>query len=132
MSSTPRPRAAQFGPLDGTLRLIVQEIVREVIDELRPLLVETVEHSRAPQLATGQQMADLLHVSRATLDRYVNKGHLPYVRLGPDGPRRFRVEDVLASFSSHREPPGQTPRETTFHPKDDHVRLLRRGKRTTG
>ena len=103
-----------------------------MIDELRPLLLETVEHSRTPQLATGQQMADLLHVSRATLDRYVNKGHVPCVRLGPEGPRRFRVDDVLASFSSHREPPGQTSRETTPHPKDDGVRLLRRTRRTTG
>jgi hypothetical protein len=131
MSTAPQPKGVHFPPLDGTLHWILQEIVRGVVDELRPLVAKNGERSRVQPLATGQQMADLLHVSRATLDRYVVKGYVPYVRLGPDGPRRFRVEDVLASFPSRCDGPKTAPGMSSTSPDSDGVKLLRRKKRST-
>jgi hypothetical protein len=131
MSTALQPKRAPLLPLDGTLQWIMQEIVRGVVNELRPLVAGSIERSSAQPLATGQQMADLLHVSRATLDRYVGKGYVPYVRLGPDGPRRFRVEDVLASFQSRRDAPATTPVASTMAAGSDGVSLLRRRNRQT-
>jgi excisionase family DNA binding protein len=53
-----------------------------------------------PRLLRRAQVADLLGVSRSTLDRIVRAGELAVVRI--DRMPRFRPEDVRAFISSRR------------------------------
>ncbi len=46
------------------------------------------------KLLTARQVADRLAVSGRTVERLIISGILKLHRVGPRGPRRFRVEDV--------------------------------------
>src|SRR5260370_7433542 len=90
--------------LRAVLDPLVRAIARQVVDELRPLVEEVRAAAPAPgSLATKQQTAAALGVSCATLDRYVREGLVPYVQLGPDGPRRFPLEQLLATLPNQRQ-----------------------------
>jgi len=43
---------------------------------------------------TAKQATERLAVSSSTFERMVRKGTMPLYRVGPGGPRRFRIEDV--------------------------------------
>ena len=47
-------------------------------------------------LYTSKQVAALFQVSMPTVYRWCQSGKLASVRLGGDGPHRFRVEDLQA------------------------------------
>lgn len=89
-------------PFAAALEAIAVMIARRIVEELRPLLAAVaapVSPTPSP-LVTKQACAAGLGVSPATLDRYVRAGLVPFVTLGPDGPRRFRLEDVLAALAT--------------------------------
>ncbi len=50
----------------------------------------------ALELYNRKQAAIVLQVSEPTLDKYVLEGKLNYCTIGPDGPKRFRREDLDA------------------------------------
>lgn len=50
-------------------------------------------------------LARALDVSTPSVDRYCARGVIPYVTLGPDGPRRFVLNDVLAALAKHDAAP---------------------------
>ena len=43
---------------------------------------------------TAKQASERLFVSASTFERMIRKGTVPLYRVGPGGPRRFRIEDV--------------------------------------
>lgn len=58
----------------------------------------------APYL-TGTQVARLLGVSIATVQRLADGGHLPCLRLPPNGWRRYRRADVDRFIEAHTYAP---------------------------
>ena len=121
MSAPPDP----FGDALAALAVL---LARRVAEELRPMLA-TLGAPGAPaplSLLTKQACAAALGVSCATIDRYVRTGLVPFVTLGPDGPRRFRLDDVLAALATREVPPKEPPakRERVVG-----VRLLSRAAR---
>lgn len=55
------------------------------------------------RLLTIEEAARYLSVSKTSLRRWTNRGHLPCVRIGPRGERRFRREDLDQILSRGRE-----------------------------
>jgi excisionase family DNA binding protein len=53
------------------------------------------EDATLERMLTGRQVADFLHVPICTIRRWTDKGMLKSYRVGPQGDRRFRREDVL-------------------------------------
>ena len=52
---------------------------------------------------TAKQAIERIGISVSTFERMIRKGTMPLYRVGPGGPRRFRIEDV-----DHAMIPGQT------------------------
>jgi excisionase family DNA binding protein len=52
-------------------------------------------------LLTKRGIASLLHISIRTLDTWMKKGLVPYIKVGGKTVR-FRLEDVLQKLNAHR------------------------------
>jgi excisionase family DNA binding protein len=59
-----------------------------------PIQAQT-DNSSAHEFLTSVEVLEKLRISRRTLERYIDKGLLPALRL-PSGHRRFRPDDVDA------------------------------------
>jgi hypothetical protein len=76
------------------LRAIVRDELRAELAALSPAAT-----SPAP-LLDKRELAAALRVSTASIDRYTAAGVVPYVTLGPDGPRRYDLGAVREALSS--------------------------------
>jgi excisionase family DNA binding protein len=89
------PRKAYLVGSDGArveLPTSAVEALQLVIDALsRGQSVTIVPHGRE---LTSQEAADILNVSRPHLIKLVNRGDIPFHRVGTH--RRIKIEDVLA------------------------------------
>ncbi len=75
------------------------ELPESAIEALK-LIIEVMAHGRSITLVphgkelTSQEAADILHVSRPHLIKLLDRGEIPFHRVGAH--RRIRIEDVLA------------------------------------
>lgn len=91
---TPRARYYLVGGVEDDPVELPQElydVLLHVVDTMRRGLSVTV--SPTSQILTTQQAADLLGISRPTLIKALDDGHLPYTR--PSTHRRIALTDVL-------------------------------------
>ena len=68
-------------------------IASDVVQAIKPILTEVNE----PRLVDGDRMAELLSVSRPTLDRAVKQNLIPSVRIGRR--RLFEPRKVIDALS---------------------------------
>ncbi|TWU24899.1 Helix-turn-helix domain protein [Novipirellula galeiformis] len=78
-------------------------IVADVVAAMRPLLSESHE----PRLVDGDRMADLLGVSRPTVDRLRAAGEIPSVLLGRR--RLYQPAAVVAALAAANENGSDSP-----------------------
>ncbi len=72
------------------------DLTERVISRIEPLLL------RRTKLVDGDTMAELLSVSRPTLDRDVKAGRIPFGRIGAR--KVFDVEAVMAAVLGNSQP----------------------------
>ena len=53
---------------------------------------------------TAKQAIEHLGISGSTFERMIRKGTMPLYRVGPGGPRRFRIEDVDRAMIPEKNP----------------------------
>lgn len=99
----------------------VDDAVAEISEALRRGHAVTVCTHEAS--LTTQEAADVLGVSRPTVVRLLEHGHIPYEQ--PGSHRRVRLADVLEFQRSHRHRVGRDPRQAV----DSFEAALERGDR---
>jgi hypothetical protein len=112
-------------------------VVSLSLDELRALINDTVRAALAahgtPYPTSGavidkRGLAHALDVSPSSIDRYAAAGVIPYVTLGPDGPRRFDLTEVRKALAVHASP---SPVDVASKPTREIIPGVRRLSRRT-
>ena len=122
---------------DGPRKVATSDIIEELIQLVREAAREGAAMALAAHVApaieapsallTKVGLATHLGVSPATIDRYVRAGVVPCITLGPDGPRRFHLPDVLAALAARESDALPMARPTKQTEPLAGVRLLGRG-----
>jgi excisionase family DNA binding protein len=68
----------------------------EILNDIRN---QTLNDTRN-RLLGKREMAPQLRISKRTLDLWMRKGFVPYLKIG--GAVRFKLDDVLEKLSQHR------------------------------
>jgi excisionase family DNA binding protein len=88
----PAQRHVSPPDLASALDAIADRVAERVLEVLAPMLEASAPTARRPSLLSKSELASLLHVSTATVDRLARHGALPFVRVGDV--RRFDLEAV--------------------------------------
>jgi hypothetical protein len=88
-------------PLSALVELVAQRTADIVLERIGDRLASPVP---AAALLDKRGIAHALGTSTASIDRYVARGVIPFVTLGPDGPRRFDLAEVRAALKGDAKP----------------------------